>query len=160
VILSHDWHLSISVHNSISVLAVAVESNSFLVFRVRVLIINCLFDTLGRIATDATAKKTMVQMDVLLIKGEPHMARVNCASFAISAIGKRNVLVTKGVLDKFKHMGRNPNPTTGAMRAFEVAVLTDPLDDGHVIAMPPTTVAVSQQNIGHGRSVKKKNEAQ
>jgi len=44
-----------------------------------------------------------------------HFSGVNCASFAVSAVRKRNVLVTKGVLDKVKHMTRNPDPTTRAM---------------------------------------------
>jgi hypothetical protein len=94
-------------------------------------------------------------MDVPLIKGEPHFTGVNFASFAVSTIRKCNVLVTKGVLDKVEHVICNPDPTTGAMWAFKVTAFTDPLNDQHVITMPPTTVTVSQK-VCHGHSVKRK----
>jgi hypothetical protein len=95
------------------------------------------------------AKKAIVEMDILLIQGEPHFARVNGATFTISAVRKGNVLMTKRVLHKLEHIICNPNPATGAMRAFEVTALTNPLHNGHFITTPPTTVTVSQQKIGH-----------
>lgn len=91
----------------------APKANSFLLIPVRILFVDCLFNTLGRIAADATAKKTIVQLYVLLVKGKPHFARVNCSSFTISAIGKRNVIMTEGVLDKVKRIVRNRNQRQG-----------------------------------------------
>jgi len=96
-------------------LSILMKSNSFLVIRVGVCPINLIFDTVGRIAAVATAKKTIVQTGVLLIQSEPHFSGVNCASFVVSAVRKRNVLVTKVVLDKVKHLVCNPDPTTRAM---------------------------------------------
>jgi hypothetical protein len=128
-----------------------LESNSILVIQVWVCIIKCLFDALGRITVDVLmAKKTIVEVDILLIQGEPHFVRVNGASITILGVGKGNILMTKHVLHKLKHIICNTNPArTEAMRAFEVTALTDPLNNGHFITMPPITVTVSQQKIGH-----------
>jgi hypothetical protein len=98
---------------------------------------------------------------VFLIKSKPHFAGVNCASFAVSTVGKGNVLVTKGVLDEVKHIIGNSDPTTGAMGALEVTALTDALDNGHLVATPPTTIAISQEKVVHGRPASgKKNDVQ
>ena len=49
---------------SISIVAIPMKSNLFLVIRVWVLMINCLFDTLGRIAAVATAKKVSQRLAI------------------------------------------------------------------------------------------------
>jgi hypothetical protein len=127
-----------------------MKSDLVLVLRVWVLIVDCIFDTSGRIAADAMAKNTIVQMDVLLIKSKPHFSWVNCATFPVSTIRKGNILVTERVLHKVKHMVCNPDPTTGTTGAFKVTALTDALNNEHVITTLHTTIAVSQQKVGHG----------
>jgi hypothetical protein len=134
-----------------------MKSNSFFDIRVGVCPINLIFDTVGRIAAVGRAKKTILQMSVLLIQSKPHFTWMNCASFAVSAVRKSNILVTKDVLDKGKHMSRNPDPTTRAMWAFVVAALTHTVDvdDADAIVTPPTAVAVSQK-VGHRLKVDRK----